>query len=110
MFVALRGRTAGQGNQVALGPVIHLAVPVGLGPVLEHTVQPALGEAPLDVLTPCPGATSRAWATLGADQPSPVFSRMRGPVDNPGGTLSRPDHMLQLVCVPPASAGPRISP
>ena len=49
MLVALGGRAARQGNQAGLRPVIHLAVPAGLDPVLEHTVQSAPGEAPLDV-------------------------------------------------------------
>lgn len=43
------GWAAGQGHQVALGPVIHLAVSVGPGPVPQHSVQSALGETPLDI-------------------------------------------------------------
>ena len=68
------------------GLVVQPAVPVGLGPVLEHTVQPVLGETPLMRKT-LDSATSRAWATLGADQPSSVLSRMRARAGTRAGLL-----------------------
>ena len=98
--VALGSQTAGQGNQVGLGPVIHLAVPVSLRPVSQHPVQPALGEAPLDVEYRALGHVQ------GLGHPGPVegpaligLEQDAGPVDNPGGTPSHPDHVLQLVAL-----------
>ena len=64
---------------MGLRPVIQLAVPVGLDPVLEHTVQSALGEAPLDVEHRDLGHV-QGLGHPGRDQPSPVFSKMRARV------------------------------
>ena len=83
---------------MALCQIIHLAVPVVLGPVLERSVQPASGEAPLDVELRALGHVEslghpgRRLALAGLEQDS-------GPVDNPRGTLSRPDHVLQLAAL-----------
>ncbi len=79
MVVALGGRATGQSNQVGLGSVIHLAVPVVLRPVLEHPVQHAPGEAPLDI-EHCTQVHIQGLGHLGAGQPSSVFSRMRARV------------------------------
>ena len=82
VVVALRGRAAGQGNQLALCPVIHLAVPVGLGPVIEHTVQSALSEAPLDVEHRALGHIQGS-GHLGRRPALVSLEQDAGPVDNP---------------------------
>ena len=55
-----------------------------------------------------PSDTSRAWATLDADQPSTGLEQDAGPGRNPGWTLPCPDQVAPVGRVPPASAEPRI--
>ena len=77
------------GLQAFPAPVIHLAVPVGLDPVLEHPVQPALGETPLDVEHRTLGHPACWPALVGLEQDA-------GPVNYPGGILSRADRWRWL--------------
>ena len=98
MLVALGGRAARQGNQAGLRPVIHLAVPAGLNPVLEHTVQSALGEAPLDVEYRALGHV-QGLGHPGRRPSLAGFQQNAGPGRNPGRTLSGTNHMLRLLAL-----------
>ena len=100
MFMSLRRWAAGQNDQVGFAPVVHLAVPVGLGPVLDRPVRPTPSSAKRRLIRyTVPSDTSKAWATLGAVQPSLVLEQDAGPGRNPGRTLPSPDHMLQPIAL-----------
>ena len=87
VVMPLGSRGAGQGDQMRSGPVVQLAVPVGLGPVsLSTPSSPSSAKRRL-MRNTLDSATSRAWATLGADQPSPVLSRMRARAATRAGLL-----------------------
>ena len=76
VVVPLRGRTAGQGDEMGLGFIVQLPVPVGLDPVFSAPSSPSSAKRRL-MRNTVPSDTSKAWATRDADQPSPVFSRIR---------------------------------
>ena len=94
--VALRGWTAGQSDEMGLGPLIQLPVPAGLDSIFQGSLQPIFGKAPLQ-------AEHRALAHiqgLGHLGRRPALVSLQqdpGPGRNPGGTLSRPDHVFQLL-------------
>ena len=87
VVIPLGTRGAGQGDEMGPGPVIQLAVPVGLGPV-PGARRPARPRRKRRLMRyTLDSATSRAWATLGADQPSLVLSRMRARAATRAGLL-----------------------
>ena len=96
VVVALRGWAAGQGNEMGLRPLVQLPVPPGLDSILQRSLQPILGEAPLE-------AEHRALAHIqglghpGRRPPLVGLQQDPGPGRSPGSTLPCPNHMLQLV-------------
>ena len=75
------------------GPVIQLAVPVGLRPVLEH---PVLGETPLDAGYARLGHV-QGLGRLGSGPALAGLQQDAGLGRDPSLTPPDPDHMLQLV-------------
>ena len=78
------------------GPVIQLAVPVGLEPVLEHPVQPVLGETPLDAVYAGLGHI-QGQGHLGSGPALAGFEQDVGPCRHSHRTTSSPNQVLQLV-------------
>ena len=100
VVIPLGTRGAGQGDEMGPGPVIQLAVPVGLGPVLEHAVQPVLGETPLDAVYAGLGHV-QSLGHLGSGPALAGFEQYAGPCRNPRRTPASPHQVLQPIAFLP---------
>ena len=96
VVISIGSRGAGQGDEMGPGPVIQLAVPVGLGPVLKHSVQAVLRETPLGAVYAGLGRV-QSLGHLGSRSALAGLEQDAGPRSNSGRTPASPHQTFQPV-------------